>query len=65
MFERRFNMDLPTYEESEREVSDGRDTSVVIAVSRPHSHLYTTFYTFIVIIGFILFIYLVETLIQK
>ena len=66
MFERRLNiMDLPSYEESEREASEGQDTRVVIAVSRPYSTLYTTFYTFCAIVGFILFIYLIESALQN
>ena len=66
MFERRLNiMDLPSYEESEREASEGQDTSVIVAVSRPHSPLYTTFYTFFGIVGLILFIYLIENALQN
>ena len=66
MFERRlYIMDLPSYEESEREASEGQDTRVVIAVSRPYSTLYTTFYTFCAIVGFILFIYLIESALQN
>jgi hypothetical protein len=66
MFERRLNiMELPSYEESEREANEGRDTSVIVNVSRPYSTLYTTFYTFCGIVGFILFIYLIESALQN
>ena len=39
MFERRINiMDLPSYEESQREVSDGQDTSVIV-VTREYNNV--------------------------
>ena len=39
MFERRINiMDLPSYEESQREVSEGQDTSVIV-VTREYNNV--------------------------
>ena len=58
MFERRINiMDLPSYEESQREVTEGQDTSVII-VTREYS-IVKRCANIIVIVIFIMIFYMI------
>lgn len=58
MFERRINiMDLPSYEESQREVSEGQDTSVIV-VTREYNNVKRCA-NIIVIVIFIMIFYMI------
>ena len=58
MFERRINiMDLPSYEESQREVSEGQDTSVIV-ITREYNNVKSCA-NIIVIFIFIMIFYMI------